>query len=451
MIMEPLSAKNKPGSGQWTETITHAANRYDGVFRQALRQFSNPETARQRAAFTRWKAIENLDKYLIEFESNFIRAGGKVLWAQDITDALESIRQILSKSDNHKVVKSKSSTIEEIGLYNALKADGYTLSDTDTGDFVMNKQEETNAHMVLPALHKSSAEIASEFRAAFSLDTGDNPQALVQFVRKQMRDEFTAAGAGITGCNFLVADPGAVVITENEGNAALSAGMPPVHIVIAGIEKVLPSLTDLELFLPLLSTYGTGQTLAAYNHILSGPKQTEEQDGPSEMYVILLDNGRSDVLQHEPQRQAMSCIRCGACQYACPVYRAAGPEIFPSPVYAVIRPLKSKDENVRQLSYSSTLCGSCKDVCPVNIDLPNLLVHNRKLFADQGEVSRGEKVFYFLWKKAMLKREIMNWKGIRAGKHLVEKIYRSPQGLRVMPKAVQKSFNEQWREKMMIR
>ena len=197
--------------------------------------------------------------------------------------------------------------------------------------------------------------------------------------------------------------------------------------------------------------FRSGQLMTSYTSIITGPKQADEADGPEELYVILLDNGRSNVLGQEVQRQAMTCIKCGACQYVCPVYRSAGSADFPSPVAAVTIPLQRDMEVNQNYTYASTLCGACKDVCPVKIDLPRLLLENRKLFVEQGYNPRGEKWFYYLWKKAMLKRDIMNWKGIRAGKHIMENLYKSKDGARKMPPVATKSFNEQWREKRNVK
>jgi L-lactate dehydrogenase complex protein LldF len=452
ILMEMRAAENEAErvTTGWKKGLSDAGARYQGARETAMKQFYNPSTARERAAFTRWKAVENLDKYLIEFESNFIRSGGKVIWAQDITDALEEIRSILQKSGSTKFIKSKTRTVSEIGLNSRMEEDGFELLETDTGDVVMNGNE-ANSHMILPAIHKSAAEISELFFERYGKTTAAEPEKLVAFIREMLRSEFSSAGVGITGCNFIVADPGAIVITENEGNAGLCTALPKIHIVLAGIEKVLPTLSDLELFLPLLSTYGTGQTITAYNHIISGPRQQDETEGPSELYVVLLDNGRSDVLAQEPQRQAMHCIHCGACQFACPVYNAVGPQLFPGPHDAITLPLKQSGEANRMLSWSASLCGSVDAVCPVKIDLSNLILHNRKLFAEDGQSPRSEKLFYFLWKKAMLKRDVMNWKTLKAGKHILAKIHKSPKGLRIMPKAATRSFNDQWREKMNFR
>lgn len=431
----------------WSERAVSASKLQKYQFEKGSTQYVNLELARNRAAFTRWKTIENLDKYLIEFEANFIKAGGKVIWAQDITDALEAILEILKKSSSKEIIKSKTNTASEIGLNAFLENEGFKFSETDTGDFIVQAADENGSHMVLPALHKSTKEIASLLHDKMGLPVDAEAPGIVRFIRDHLRDAFQSAEVGITGCNFLVADPGAVVILENEGNAQLTAALPKTHIVLAGIDKMLPHLNDLDLFLPLLSTYGTGQTLTTYNNIISGPRQADEQDGPEELYVILIDNGRTDVLGHDQQRQALSCIKCGACQTLCPVYQTAGVNDFPSPIAAVTLPLQQIE--MQHLSHASTLCGGCKDVCPVKIDIPRLLLQNRKLFVDRGNVNRADKWFYFAWKKAMLKREIMSWTGISARKHILDGLFKSKDGHRKMPiQSKEKPFNEWYREKM---
>ena len=431
----------------WSERAVSAAKMQQMQLDAGARQYSNLELARERAAFTRWKTIENLDKYLIEFESNFIKSGGKVIWAQDTSDALDAILEILKKSNVKEVIKSKTNTATEIGLSAFFESQGIQYKETDTGDFIVQPAGEDGSHMVMPALHKSSKEIARVLNEKLNVPANAEAEQLVGLIRDHLRPAFRNAGAGITGCNFLVADPGAIVIVENEGNAQLTSSLPKTHIVLAGIDKMLPTLGDLDLFLPLLSTYGTGQQLTTYNSIISGPRQQEEHDGPDELYVILLDNGRSEVLGHEQQRQAMTCIKCGACQSVCPVYRTAGVAEFPSPIAAVTLPLMGTDH--KHLSQASTLCGACKDVCPVKIDIPRLLLENRRYFVEKGDSTRTERWFYFAWKKAMLKREIMSWTGISARKHVLEGLYKSQNGLRKMPTATkEKSFNEWYREKM---
>lgn len=434
----------------WTERSRSASGRFRHQFKTGARQFAQLDLARERAAFTRWKAIEHLDKYLIEFESNFIRSGGKVIWAQDITDALEAIASILKQSGAKKILKSKTNTATEIGLLSHLESEGLNCQETDAGDFIVQTAGENGSHMVLPAIHHSAEDIAGILHDKLDWPADADAEGIVKLVRERLRKEFREADAGITGCNFLVADPGAVVIMENEGNAQLVSALPRTHIVVAGIDKVLPSLQDLGLFLPLLSTYGTGQTLTSYNSILSGPRQADETDGPEEMYVVLIDNGRSEVLGYEKQRQALACIRCGACQTACPVYRTAGAAEFPSPIQAVTLPLQHADH--KELGNQSTLCGACRDVCPVKIDIPALLLENRKLFVDRQENPRGEKWFYYAWKKTMLKRDFMGWARLNARKKVLTSLFKSETGLRDMPIDPRtKSFNDWYREKMNYR
>jgi len=447
VLEEPKSNTIDIQGNTWSERALSASKLQQSQLKTGSAQYSNLELARNRAALTRWKTIENLDKYLIEFESNFIKAGGKVIWALDVTDALEAVLEILKKSGAKEIIKSKTNTASEIGLNAFLENEGYKFSETDTGDFILQEAEESGTHMVMPALHKSTKEIATLLHAKLGLPADAEANGIVRFIRDHLRDKFQSADVGITGCNFLVADPGSIVILENEGNAQLTASLPKTHIVLAGIDKMLPTLSDLDLFLPLLSTYGTGQNITSYNNIISSPKQANEQDGPEELFVILLDNGRSDVLAHEQQRQALSCIKCGACQSVCPVYHSAGVQDFPSPIAAVTLPLQNPE--MQHLSHASTLCGACKDVCPVKIDIPRLLLQNRKLFVDKGEVSRTEKWFYFAWKKAMLKREIMSWTGISARKHVLDNLFKSKDGMRKMPtQNKEKSFNDWYREKM---
>ncbi len=446
----PVREQTK-AAGTWPELVGAATERHRRAFEVAGARFSNLSVARERAAFTRWKTIENLDKYLIEFEANFIKSGGKVIWAQDLTDAALEIIGILKKAGAKNVLRAKSQTLREIGLDVALEQENIRILGTDTGDHIVQRTGDESSHMILPALHLEEGEIINQFKK--ELQGIENPDAsdVVKHVRSYFREEFLTTKVGITGANFLVADPGAVVIVENEGNAQLSAALSNVHIVVAGIEKILPCLADLDLFLPLLSTYGTGQAATSYTSIITGPRQTDELDGPEELYVILLDNGRSSVLAQEVQRQAMNCIHCGACQYACPVYHAAGAAAFPSPVAAVKLPLQHPEGTYNELAHSSTLCGACREVCPVKIDLPRLLLENRKWLVDHGQAPRSERWFYFLWKKAMLKRDIMNWKGLKAGRYIMNNLYGSKDNLRKAPTSAPKSFNEQWRDKMNYR
>jgi L-lactate dehydrogenase complex protein LldF len=256
---------------------------------------------------------------------------------------------------------------------------------------------------------------------------------------------------GITGANFIIADIGAVAVTENEGNARLSCAWPKTHIVIVGIEKVIPSINDLALFWPLLATYGTGQKITVYNTIVTGPKQPGETDGPDDMYVILLDNGRTNILANEKARESLYCIRCGACLNACPVYKNIGGHTYSTtysgPIGSVITPhLKNMDE-WKHLSYASSLCGNCTEVCAVKINLHELLLENRHESVDEGDSSFGERSAWKMWKQAMLHRRLMNMGSSKIKNWVVNtfvKDWKKHRGDMAFPK---KSFNQQWREK----
>ena len=377
---------------------------------------------------------------------SFIKRGGKVIWAQDSLEAIDAIVEICNKYSTQTIVKSKSSTSHEILLNERIGIEGYNAIETDTGDYIADSLSDHSGHMILPAIHKSVEEI----NAHFGFDHL-SPEQIVGVIRDRLRSLFLSADIGITGCNFLIADPGAIVITENEGNAQLCASLPKRHIVLTGIDKMLPSLNYLDLFLPLLSTYGTGQKLTAYNSIITGPKHAEDLDGPEELFVIIMDNGRSSILEHEVQRQASTCIKCGACQFNWPVFMSGFESPFTDPIAVATSPIKDNFDSQEDAIKYSLLDGSLKDHCPVNIDIQKILIENRKMAYEKGLESRANKLFYFFWKKAMLNRDIMNWKGIKAGKYIMEGLYKSDMGLRDTPPIANQSFNEQWREKLNIK
>jgi L-lactate dehydrogenase complex protein LldF len=259
------------------------------------------------------------------------------------------------------------------------------------------------------------------------------------------------AEVGVTGANFIIADIGGIAVTENEGNARLSCAFPQTHIVIAGIEKVIPSMTDLGLFWPLLSTFGTGQKVTVYNTIITGPRQPNEKDGPDDMYVILLDNGRTNILANEKQRESLYCIRCGACLNACPVYKNIGGHTYGAtysgPIGSVITPhLKGMDE-WKHLSYASSLCGNCTEVCAVKINLHELLLENRHEAVEEGHSTFGEKMVWKMWKQGMLRRKWMNMAGGNIKNWVVNSLVKGWKEHRGDMEFPKKSFNELWREK----
>jgi L-lactate dehydrogenase complex protein LldF len=427
-------------------------SKYAASVEAGKKQYHDLELARKRAGYIKNRTIEKLDTYLIEFESNFIKRGGKVIWAQDAEEALVEISKILDKHKVKQLVKSKSMVTEEIGLNPYFEKKKITVTETDLGEYIQQLSKEAPYHIVTPAMHKSATDVAKLFHEKHGLKADASPTDITAFVRNHLRTNFYNAEVGITGANFLLADPGAVVVTENEGNAALSTSFPKVHIVVAGIEKLIPSIRDLDLFLSLLSTYATGQQISVYNHIFTGPKQSGEKDGPEEMYVVLLDNGRSDVLAEPEQRRSLACIKCGACYNVCPVYRHVGGHtygtVYGGPIGSVISPIMKDREAFKHLSFASTMCGKCTTACPVNIDLHKLLYYNRRDSVQAGLSTKKENWVMYFWKNAMLKRSKMEKGGTTVKNFMLKQFFRKGWGdRRAFPEIAPKSFNQIWKER----
>lgn len=432
--------------------INFNIGRYDTAFVKGKRQFSNLETARKRAANIKHKAIENLDKYLNEFETNFERNGGKVIWAQNADVGIGEILKLMEKHEIKMVVKSKSMISEELDLNDALKEKGIESVETDLGEYIVQVADEKPYHIVTPAMHKSKQDIATLFHQKFDTPESSTPEELTDFVRKKLREKFMDAGAGITGANFLIADTGSIALTENEGNGMMSFSFPKIHIAIAGIEKILPSFRDLHLFWPLLSSHGTGQNLTVYNSIVSGPRQTGEIDGPTEMYVVLLDNGRTELLKHPRQRRALSCIKCGACLNACPVYKNIGGytynTTYSGPIGSVITPHMRNMKDFKHLSYASSLCGKCTEVCPVKINLHELLLYNRNEAVASGLTTRSERMAQRLAKKGLSNRWMMDFGGGSLKNTAMKMFMKKHWGTRrTLPEFAPKSFKQLWEER----
>ncbi len=416
-------------------------------------QYADLDGARQKAKNLKYKAIEQLDAYLLDFEKNFIRNGGKVIWARDEKEATGAILDIARKANAKKVVKSKSMVTEELHLNAHLEKAGIEVLETDLGEFIVQLAGETPFHIVTPAMHKSKEDVALLFHEKFGTPKEATPEELTLKARELLRKEYLKADIGITGANFIIPDAGGIALTENEGNARLTTTYPRIHIAIAGIEKMIPSLADLAHFWPLLATYGTGQRLTVYNSILTGPKGGNEVDGPEEMYVILLDNGRHRLLEDPEMREASYCIRCGSCLNACPVYQSIGGHAYQSPysgpIGSVISPHLFGMEDYGHLSYASSLCGSCTENCPVNIQLHDLLLKNREIAVDDGLTDKKEKWGWTLWRKGMLKRRRMNLASSRMKSFVLRYLFKNSWGKRrELPEFPPKSFNQQWRERM---
>jgi L-lactate dehydrogenase complex protein LldF len=432
------------------QKINFNIGRYNAVVPQGKHQFTELSLARERAKNVKWRAIETLDQQLEQFEKNFTRRGGKVIWAETADQALEAILKICKSKNCRTIVKSKSMVTEEIHLNDYLKKNNIESIETDLGEYIQQLDGEAPYHIVTPAMHKSKEDVARLFSEKLGTDPSLSPEELTLVARKKLREKYVEAEVGITGANFIISDIGAIAITENEGNARLSAALPKTHIVIAGIEKVIPSMADLGLFWPLLSTFGTGQKITVYNSILSGPKQHKETDGPEEMYVILLDNNRTEILSNPRQRESLYCIKCGACLNACPVYKNIGGHTYGTPysgpIGSVITPhLRGLDE-YKHLSYASSLCGNCTEVCAVKINLHELLLENRNEAVQEGLTTSREKMAWKIWKKVSLSRGLMNMGNGNLKNYLVNILFKGWQKHRSGLHFPKKTFNEMWKE-----
>ncbi len=437
-------------------TVQFNIGKYNAAVVGGKEQYARLDLARSRAAGLRSRVIENLDKYLIEFETNFLKRGGKVIWAQDAEEANKEILALLKAKGISEVVKSKSMITEEIHLNAALKKEGINSVETDLGEFIQQTDGEAPYHIVTPAMHKSKEDVARLYATKLGAPADMSPEEVTGWTRKHLRAKFKKAGAGITGANFLVAETGSVALTENEGNAWMSIAGPKLHIVVAGIEKIIPSLTDLDIFWPLLATFGTGQKITAYNSIVSGPRNNGSDSGPEEMVIVLVDNGRTNVLAQTEQRRALSCIRCGACLNACPVYEAVGGHtynaVYSGPIGSVLMQHMQPDAGFRHLSYATTSCGKCTESCPVNIDIHKLLLYNRKDNAANAPTSKTENMMWFFWKGAMMKRNNMDKGGAKLKNFMLRQFFRKSWGdQRELPAVVSKSFNQMWRERKGIK
>ena len=436
-------------------TLRKNIGKYESTVPSGKEQYARLDLARSRAAGLRSRVIENLDKYLIEFEANFIRRGGKIIWAQDAEEANREIIALLRYKNVSSIVKSKSMVTEEIHLNDALSKNGIRSIETDLGEFIQQTDGEAPYHIVTPAMHKSKEDVASLFAGKLGAPAGMSPSEITAWTRAHLRKEFASAGAGITGANFLIAETGSVAVTENEGNAVMSVAFPKIHIVVTGIEKIIPSLYDLEIFWPLLSTYATGQKIAAYNTIISGSAKQGE-DGPGEMYIVLVDNGRSNVLAKTEQRRALSCIRCGACLNVCPVYETVGGHaydaVYSGPIGSVLMQHLQPEQGYNYLSSATTSCARCTENCPVNIDIHKLLLHNRHENATAGQSTKTENMMWFFWKGAMMKRSKMDKGRAKLKNFMLRQFFRKSWGDgRELPAVAPKSFNQLWRERKGIR
>jgi L-lactate dehydrogenase complex protein LldF len=424
--------------------------RYDAAVVKGKAQYSDLELAKARAARIKRNVVNNLETYLSEFESNFIANGGKIIWADTSEDAIRAVIEIARKYDVRKVVKSKSMVSEELDLNHHLQAAGIEALETDLGEYIVQLDGDKPYHIVTPAMHKSKEDVAALFNKKFNLKIDSTPEEITYFVRKLLREKYLNADMGITGANFLIADIGGIALTENEGNGVLTMSAPKVHVAITGFEKILPSIKDLDLFWSLLATHGTGQKITVYNSIVTGPRKPDETDGPNEMYLILLNNGRSNMLAADPQKEVMACIRCGACLNVCPVYKNIGGHtykaVYSGPIGSVLTPFMRGFEEFNHLSYACTLCGKCTWECPVNIPLHKLLLYNRRDAVAQGFSEKSFRTVMKAYKIAMKKRWLIELIPVSVKNFGMNLTFSKAWGPRRDLPVFKESFNSLWKK-----
>lgn len=344
--------------------------------------FQDWQGARRLASATKTAAVERLHEHLETFEKHAQARGTQVHWARDTEEARGIILEIIRRRNARRIIKSKVMTSEEIHLNELLEQQGFGVVESDLGEFIQQLKKEAPYHFVFPCMHLSRGEISELFEDKIQSAPSNDPEELTMIARRWLRDKYIQADVGITGANFIVAETGMISITENEGNARLTGALPKVMISLVGIEKVVPRLEDLALFLPMLATAGTGQGLTCYNTAYGGPRQPGEADGPEEWHVVLLDNHRTALLADAEQRDALHCIRCGACLNVCPIFKNIGGlsygTTYQGPIGSVITPHLRGLQDWKHLSGASSLCGACTETCPVKIDLHHHLLQNRR-------------------------------------------------------------------------
>jgi L-lactate dehydrogenase complex protein LldF len=462
-MISSLAAKFKSSSTKVTADLVHRAKirsalgSYEKARAGTTAHYRDWQAARAGGAAIKWEAINHLDVYLTQFTDKLTARGTKVFWASNGQAARDYVVALAKEKGARSIIKSKSMTSEEIHLNEALRQAGYEVVESDLGEYIVQLREEAPYHLVFPAMHLTRHEISDLFQEKLHSQPTDSPEELTMIARRELRMNYLEADIGISGANFGVAETGMISITENEGNARLTTALPKVHVALMGIEKVIPKLSDLALFLPMLATAGTGQQITCYNSLFGGPRQTDEPDGPEEFHLILLDNHRTQLLADAEQRDALHCIRCGACLNVCPIFRNVGGHTYATtyqgPIGSVITPHLRGLMDWKHLSYASSLCGACTETCPVKIDLHHHLLHNRRN-AVVKQADPAERLAFRAF--AFLTRfpRVLNWLArlsrhfmplVNAARGILPPAVKGWVASRDLPPIAAKSFRDYWR------
>jgi L-lactate dehydrogenase complex protein LldF len=437
------------------KSVKFTVDRLKAGKQKASEKLGQWETWRERARQVRAHTVANLDHYLGRFSANVEKAGGKVFFAADAAEAVAEVQRIALAQDARLVVKSKSMVSEEIHLNRHLQAAGVECVETDLGEWIIQLAGQTPSHIILPAIHKTRGQIRKLFEAHGGQPLSDETPVLAGYARKVLRRKFRQADIGLSGCNFGIAETGSVVLFTNEGNGRLVTGLPRTHVVVMGMERLLPSFADLELMANMLPRSATGQKLTTYMTVVTGPRKQGELDGPENLHVIVVDNGRSAQLGDPEFQDLLNCIRCGACLNVCPVYRQVGGHAYGStysgPIGAVLTPLLQPDKSKwGEVANASSLCGACDEACPVKIPLESMLVHLRRKNAEGGRTPLTERLAFKAFGRtfsspqrirllAKMIRLVRRW----GGDHFAPRGWTKARNLPGQP---EKTFREMWDE-----
>jgi len=442
------------------EALTIATTKFIGLRREAFDEFPEGEALRDRAREIKEATLQRLDHYLDLLIDNVERHGGHVHYATTSEEARRIVLDIARRTGARTAVKSKSMATEEIHLNDALEAAGVTPIETDLGEYIIQLAHERPSHIIAPAIHKTKGQVAELFARELKRETVADPEVLTRIAREELREKFLQADLGISGANFGIADTGTIVLVTNEGNGRMVTSLPRVHVAVMGVEKVIPSMTDLAVFLAILAKSATGQKLSVYTSLVNGPRRGGELEGPEEFHLVLLDNGRIRQIAG-PLREALSCLRCGACLNVCPVYRQIGGHAYgytyPGPIGILLTAMLNGTESVKDLAHASSLCGACLEACPVRIDIPKMLIELRKDVNERRIAPWSERVVFGALGR-LLQRPALYRVAARLGRLLQRPFVRGEVIRRVplvfgdwtrtrdLPPVAARTFQERWAE-----
>ena len=443
------------------EALDIATTKFITLRREAFGDFPQGDSLRDRARAIKEATLQRLDAHLETLVANVERLGGHVHFATTAEEAREIVLGIARRTGARMAVKSKSMATEEIHLNDALQAIGVTPVETDLGEYIIQLAHERPSHIIAPAIHKTKGQVAELFsRELHRPGLAADPEVLTKIAREELREKFLQADLGITGANFAVAETGTVVLVTNEGNGRMTTSLPRVHVAVMGVEKVIPSMTDLAVFLAILAKSATGQKLSVYTTLVQGPRRPGELEGPDEFHLVLLDNGRIAQIAG-PLRESLYCLRCGACLNVCPVYRQIGGHAYgytyPGPIGILLTAMLNGPASVKDLAHASSLCGACADACPVRIDIPRMLIELRKE-VDERRIAPWSERLVFKALARILRSPALYRLGARIGRTAQRPFVRAGRiralpsffgrwtKTRDLPPVAARTFQERWRE-----